>query len=179
MDALRRQISEWTAGKVLKGMRLYQVNPGHIIIEEERAWAVDGGVELILDEGVYCFGWSQDTDQFEFHKGALKELSPELDAVRLDEQQLRSLDHVLQRRIERVEVQSLAWRDLNEVDGESLLELRLAFQGGASIQIAAVDFDLDRPGANDLRFNVTEQILISVNKDYPIEHPPDLAEETE
>ncbi len=170
MSSFKESIQRSLVGRTLKEMRLHQVNPGHVIIEEGRCWSVDGGVELTLDDSTWCFGWYQERDEFTFQPRLLNNLSPELESAPLDLEAFWSLQQLLGQRIDKVEIETMIWEDFAS-DLELVLDLRLSFSGGHTLQIATVDFDLEREGTDDITYNLSAFLLVSVNRTFPIKHP--------
>jgi len=174
MSTLKVQLSNDLVGRTISGVRLYQVNEGHVIIEERRAVALDGGVELVLTDATFC--WWFDEEVHDARMTPLKVLSPDLPTYEIDAHDQISAHLIEGNVIEQIEVEAINGEDFEGNPFQQVLELRLTLQNGSTIQIAAVSFDEDVEGADDLIYDPCSQLLVAINRIYPVKHPPDTSD---
>ncbi len=177
MEDQEERIKELLFGNKISGIEIYQINLEFYEFNDNSFWIFDGGIQFILEHGVFGWGWNFENEIYSYstEKHIKEFLVPNF--VLVDNENIPGISNLIGSLIRNVDIKWEFYQNINE-DFEPVgekyyvpVELKLYLENEIMIQIANIDFELNEETFDmtnpkysiegELLFNFNEEIKIS------------------
>jgi hypothetical protein len=157
-----------TSGTLLE-VTLLQVNETYYDFSDQNYWILDCGIELKFPYETFSIGWSSEHDFFQFELKEIKELYTQDNVISLREGEIQTIKGLIG---DKVVDSEFVWLEYDVVIDYTmktqkeaiLVEVRLKFESGRSLQISTIDYDLNEEEVPvNYRYYPNEGLLLSLD----------------
>ena len=71
-------------GRTLTSMNFYNVNDDYFVFNPDNLAVIDGGIELMFEEGILVIAWNAEEELFDVSTNSIKSLLADLDYYQVD-----------------------------------------------------------------------------------------------
>lgn len=169
------ELESFFAEKTLTAVKLAQVNDSFNVFYPNKQIAIDGGVELLIDDQPFFFGWKIQLEAIESGTYSLKESLGEIEHYILNDNDIMVASQFIGQKIISV---NATWNIYEKMSDEEYPELVpvdvmeqiiLEFENGKTLQIAAISYEEKDGKITDAKWDLHGEILVSANDVVPIE----------
>jgi len=169
------ELENFFVGKTLTAARLAQVNDSFNVFYPNKQIAIDGGVELLINDQSFFFGWKMELEAIESGTYSLKESLGEIEHYILNDNDIIVASQFIGQKIISV---NATWNIYEKMTDEEYPELVpvdvmeqiiLEFENGKTLQIAAISYEEEDDKITGARWDLHGEILVSANDVLPIE----------
>jgi hypothetical protein len=159
-------------GAVLEHIEFFNVNETYMVIDPSSNWIIDGGVEIKTEKNQFTFAWNGELDMFGYiaDRSAI-EFIDRKQTYALGAINAPAVADLIGREIVNVGIE---WAYVNEFDDDHVLkpektpcpvEFFIGFQGGKSIQMACIGYDIEQKPFKIINqvYNLQGEMLIHLN----------------
>jgi hypothetical protein len=177
MEATTSKLNEHLLNRKLTGLRFFNVNDSYFIFDRDSTWVFDTGVQLVLDNGLFSFGWNSEFEAFDYSlEKPMEELQQNEALYAIDPEDTKALESLVGATITGI---SYDWDYFQEYDEHAQLKeekiyipvgLKLTFDNDQLLQLAAVRYSLN-PESGELTrpyYSLEGQLLVALNKEFEI-----------
>jgi len=161
----------------LKAINLFQVNAHYFHYPETGMWIIDGGVELVFQEGVCCIAWSPEYESFVFDTKSFEEIYQQDNFSQLNTEHHDALTRLVGKSVVsfqygNIDVETVLDYTMRTQTETKSTELVLDFDNNTQLQIAMVTYTLDKnEPPKDFIFDLHTHLLISAGRLVEISAP--------
>ncbi|QXP58660.1 hypothetical protein [Olleya sp. HaHaR_3_96] len=150
----------------LISIKLFQVNDNYFGYPENNLWIIDGGITLKFKDTTYSLAWNQDTDEFSFENQCFEKIYEDDNYTEIDIEGLKGCNQ------NKITNAKLKWTDYDIIldytmatkKESKLTEIIIEFESGDFLQIATVDYTLEKNSrAKNYSYDIHGELLISLN----------------
>ncbi len=154
-------------GKELTKLFVYNVSDDYFQLKEFNELAVDGGIELLLGEELFCLAWNDERELFDYRFGPIQTLSGEQDIWKIDLEGFDEAHSYIGKKITEVQIDWNWFFDLDEefqpVETPTPIpkQLVIVLENGMKIQIVPSMFTIENDQLKEAYFNSQARLLVN------------------
>ncbi|MCB0479464.1 MAG: hypothetical protein KDC84_14950 [Crocinitomicaceae bacterium] len=169
MIASETQIESILLSGPLQNIRVFQVNDDGHQNQEVGYFLVDGGIELQFPGGVFSACWKGEEELFAIEDDHFEKVYGQTNFFELHNSNTAKLDafkglKVVSHKIQKEEFEFIADFTMNTERAEKIVGVDLEFENERSLELAFVDYHLDKNGVpGEFWYDLTMELLIAVD----------------
>ena len=177
MKEIESNIKSYLLNKRIKNIKFFNINDTYLDFAQKSMWVIDGGIQIDIDNGVFCFGWNYEQEGYDlvFDK-PIETILGEAPAYEVDLKKNSGLGAIIGSEIIDIEFE---WGFYQEFDENAELKedkiffpvlLLLKFRLNDFLQLALIDYEIQEGVDNIINpeFNLGGELLISYNTEITI-----------
>ena len=170
LKELKQKIESIAFSEALLEVNLYQVNDNFFELPDEGFWIIDAGIELKFLSGTISAAWSSELEHFVFDYKPVKEIYTGDNLCQLQNENILGLNKYVGKKIYDVKFKSLEFEYVPDYTmriekEEHFVELILEFEDNSQIQIAFVNYELQKNKApRGFSFSIITELLIATKQ---------------
>lgn len=175
MEAIEKKYRDLLIGATITNLDCFIIGEEFLSIHPEKIWIINAGVEFILGEKKFCFGYNIDMRLWDIVDGELEQLTGELDILELEEEEIPGKALLIGQKIARIDFNWNWYHKLDEnfvpVQEKTYIpfEMFFTFENETTLQLAPILFSLQEGEMLNPKFNSQGQLLVAVNEKVEIE----------
>ena len=172
MEELEEKFRSQLLHKRVMDIEMYNINEHYYMFDPESQWVIDGGVEIILEDAHFSFGWDRRNEGYDYSfDRSLKEMIDDLPHFSVGAKEVAGISSLIGKTITDLKIQwhyYLTLNDEGELTGDKTyipIDIVLTFDSRERIQLAFIDFEIKkRPFAlKNPTYDLAGQVLLSLN----------------
>ncbi len=162
-------------GRTLTSMNFYNVNDDYFVFNPDNLAVIDGGIELMFEEGILVIAWNAEEELFDVSTNSIKSLLADLDYYQVDSGDLPLGQQLLGSKVASLKAK---WNWYQNLDSELmpagakqyiLNEVIFSFENGHIFQVATINYTIENRSIQNAKFDSQGELLLSVDRIVDIE----------
>ncbi|MBK7441703.1 MAG: hypothetical protein IPL12_04980 [Bacteroidetes bacterium] len=158
------------SGKSLTDIKYFTVNESITLLDANYLAIIDGGIELDFEGSKLVIAWNVDIELFDTANTSINEVFGDLEFYQIDSNSLPLGKSLLGRKLIGLKPK---WEWFNNLDDELeptgpkqyfLIELILFFEDQQSLQLATINYDLEKNEMKQASYDTVGELLIALNQ---------------
>jgi hypothetical protein len=178
MDKSKTIIDHLLLNKTLTNIAFFNATgAGFHIVNPDKIWIIDGGVQLNFEGSCVSFGWNIEREFFDFQSGEIKGLTKDIELFTLGIRDINSVNNLVSQVIIKIDYK---WNFFHDLDSSLEptedkfyfpIELTLHFDKGDKLTLSAIKYDIDENTIKNLEYDSVSELLVTLNHESNIKIP--------
>jgi len=175
LEEIEKKYRDLLVGTTVTQVDFFIFGEEVLTIDPEKVWVINAGMEMILGEQKFCFGYNVDMRLWDIVDGELEQLTEEMDIVELDTEEIAGKEKLIGQTIKNIDFN---WNWYHKLDENFVpvqektyipIEMIFTFENEVSLQLATIVFSLQEDSILNPKFDSQGQLLVAIDEKVAIE----------